>query len=98
MKNFAPAPGEGTQRDVMPFQRIRTPAGAMGMKGINGGGEWQNTANNGDDVGFLTIEAMEALQTPLESLRRSRSFSGVLSHRGLSLSKEGPSLSISGGT
>lgn len=36
---------------------------AMGMTGINGGGECEDPADGGGDVDFLTIEDMEAFQT-----------------------------------
>ncbi|QZY19112.1 hypothetical protein [Streptomyces decoyicus] len=39
---------------------------AMGMTGINGGGECQNPAGDDGDPDFLTIEDMEAFQTAVK--------------------------------
>ncbi len=39
---------------------------AMGMKGINGGGECDDPAVGGGDADFLTIEDMEAFQTAVK--------------------------------
>ncbi|MFD8542391.1 hypothetical protein [Streptomyces sp. NPDC059649] len=39
---------------------------AMGMKGINGGGECDEPADGGGDADFLTIEDMEAFQTAVK--------------------------------
>ncbi|MFF9784950.1 hypothetical protein [Streptomyces nigrescens] len=39
---------------------------AMGMTGINGGGECQDPAGDDGDVDFLTIEDMEAFQTAVK--------------------------------
>ncbi|WP_077192374.1 hypothetical protein [Streptomyces lydicus] len=40
---------------------------AMGMKGINGGGQCENTAGGGEDADFLTIEDMAAFQTAVKA-------------------------------
>ncbi len=39
---------------------------AMGMTGINGGGECDDPADGGGDVDFLTVEDMEAFQTAIK--------------------------------
>lgn len=39
---------------------------AMGMTGINGGGECEDPAGDDGDVDFLTIEDMEAFQTAVK--------------------------------
>lgn len=39
---------------------------AMGLTGINGGGECENPAGGDGDVDFLTIEDMEAFQTAVK--------------------------------
>ncbi|MFJ3953932.1 hypothetical protein ACIPXV_28545 [Streptomyces libani] len=39
---------------------------AMGMTGINGGGECKDPAGDDSDVDFLTIEDMEAFQTAVK--------------------------------
>ncbi|WP_432143691.1 hypothetical protein [Streptomyces sp. bgisy084] len=39
---------------------------AMGMTGINGGGECEDPAGGGGDVDFLTVEDMEAFQTAVK--------------------------------
>ncbi|MFF4951703.1 hypothetical protein ACWC2K_08230 [Streptomyces chattanoogensis] len=41
-------------------------ANAMGMTGINGGGECDDPAGGGGDVDFLTIEDMEAFQNAVK--------------------------------
>ncbi|MFE0191378.1 hypothetical protein [Streptomyces sp. NPDC059008] len=39
---------------------------AMGMTGINGGGECDDPADGGGDADFLTVEDMEAFQTAVK--------------------------------